>query len=221
MKHPSPTRPAAPVAPQAAPHPAPRHAPESATKAAAKAATRAATRAASDSTLRSVLRSASILTALLAALAASPVVLADGGRLMPRNAPPAYAQECAACHTAYAPGLLPARSWQRVMAGLDRHYGTDASLDAATAAQIGAWLQANAGTYKRVREEPPQDRITKADWFQRKHREIDASVWQLASVKSAANCGACHGGADQGDFDDARLKLPAGLDARLRRPWND
>ena len=209
MKRPSLTCTAAPAAPQAALHPVPRDAPESATK------------AVPDSALRSVLRSARILAALLPALAASPAVLADGGRLMPRNAPPAYAQECAACHTAYAPGLLPARSWQRVMAGLDKHYGTDASLDAATAAQIGAWLQANAGTYKRVREEPPQDRITKADWFQRKHREIDASVWKLASVKSAANCGACHGGADQGDFDDDRLKLPAGLDARLRRPWND
>jgi Dihaem cytochrome c len=146
---------------------------------------------------------------------------ADGGRQMPANMPPAFTQECAACHVAYPPGLLPARSWQRIMGGLDRHYGSDASLDAATTRQIDHWLQANAGTYKRVREEPPQDRLTRSAWFERKHGNIDTSVWKLASVKSAANCGACHGGADRGQFDDDNLKFPEGLDARLRRAWRD
>src|SRR3989344_6200999 len=60
---------------------------------------------------------------------------ADSGRAMPRNVPSAYTQECAACHTAYPPGLLPAASWNRVMTGLAQHYGTDASLDAATVRQ--------------------------------------------------------------------------------------
>ncbi|MDP1899266.1 MAG: diheme cytochrome c [Rubrivivax sp.] len=146
---------------------------------------------------------------------------ADGGRQMPLNAPLAYTQECASCHTAYPPGMLPARSWQRVMGGLDKHYGTDASLDAATVQQLNAWLQAHAGTYKRVREQPPQDRITRSAWFERKHRKVDSSVWKLASVKSAANCAACHTAADRGDFDDDGLEFPEGLDARLRRPWND
>lgn len=146
---------------------------------------------------------------------------ADGSRSMPPNVPAAYTQECASCHLAYPPGLLPARSWQRLMGGLDKHYGSDASLDPAALQQISAWLQANAGTDRRVREEPPQDRITRSAWFGRKHRQIDASVWKLASVKSAANCAACHTAADRGDFDDDRLKFPAGMDARLRRAWND
>ena len=76
--------------------------------------------------------------------------------------------------------------------------------------QINGWLQAHAGTYKRVSEEPPQDRITRSAWFERKHRKIDPAVWKLASVKSAANCAACHTGADRGDFDDDNLKFPAG-----------
>ncbi len=146
---------------------------------------------------------------------------ADGGRLMPPNAPAAYTQECASCHLAYPPGLLPARSWQRLMGGLDKHYGSDASLDAATVQQINAWLQAHAGTYKRVNEEPPQDRITRSAWFERKHRKIDPAVWKLASVKSAANCAACHTGADRGVFDDDHLQVPAGMDARMRRSFND
>jgi mono/diheme cytochrome c family protein len=157
---------------------------------------------------------------LLAAVALAPAH-ADGGRLMPRTVPEVYTQECASCHLAYPPGLLPAASWQRLMGGLDRHYGSDASLDAATRAQIDSWLRVFAGTYKRVSEPPPQDRITRSAWFERKHRQIDPSVWKLPSVKGAAQCAACHDGAERGDFDDDDLKMPAGLDARLRRPWND
>lgn len=155
------------------------------------------------------------------ALIASPAAWAGGGRAMPGNVPGAYTQECAACHLAYPPGLLPARSWQRLMGGLDQHYGSDASLDAATLQQITPWLLAHAGTYKRVAEEPPQDRITRSVWFGRKHRKVDPSVWQLPSVKSAAHCAACHAGAGRGDFDDDHLQVPAGVDARLRRAWND
>lgn len=143
----------------------------------------------------------------LAALLVSPLARADGN-LMPRTVLPQFTQECASCHVAYPPGLLPAASWQRIMDGLDRHFGTDASLDAPTAQKIGAWLAANAGTYKRVREEPPQDRISRSTWFSRKHREVAPAVYQRASIKSAANCTACHGGAGQGDFDDDRVRIP-------------
>jgi mono/diheme cytochrome c family protein len=161
------------------------------------------------------------LIATVLFLAVALPARADGGRLMPPNAPAAYLQECASCHLAYPPGLLPARSWQRLMGGLDKHYGSDASLDPATVQAINRWLQTHAGTYKRTNEEPAQDRITRSVWFRRKHRQIDPSVWQLASVKSAANCAACHTGADRGLFDDDELKFPAGMDARQRRSFND
>lgn len=146
---------------------------------------------------------------------------ADRGRAMPAQVPPAYLSECAACHVAYPPGLLPAASWQRLMGGLDRHYGSDASLDPATVAQLSAWLQAQAGTYKRVTGAPPDDRITRSDWFVRKHRRIEPAVWRLASVKSAANCAACHTGAERGQFDDGALRRPAGLDPKQARAWKD
>lgn len=158
----------------------------------------------------------------LAAAVATPLARADGDRnLLPANMPKAYQAECASCHAAYPPGMLPARSWQRVMGGLKQHYGTDASLDAATITQISTWLQANAGSYKRVREEPPQDRITRAAWFERKHRRIEPAVWALPSVKSAANCAACHSGADQGHYGDDNLRYPEGLTARQRWMWHD
>lgn len=74
---------------------------------------------------------------------------------------------------------------------------------------------------RRTGASPPQDRITRSAWFERKHRKVDAAVWKLPSVRSAANCAACHTKAERGDFDDDRLRMPAGLDARLRRSWND
>ena len=107
------------------------------------------------------------------------------------------------------------------MTGLDKHYGTDASLDSATVQQLGNWLQAHAGTYKRVTEEPPQDRITRSAWFERKHRGVEPAIWKLPSVKSAANCAACHTGADKGQFDDDNLRMPAGMTLRQRWAWHD
>ena len=147
-------------------------------------------------------------TALLALACALPAAWADS-REMPASAMlPAYKQECAACHMAYPPGMLPASSWSRMMSGLNQHYGTDASLDAAMVRQIGTWLEAHAGTYKRVREAPPQDRITQSAWFERKHREVEPAVWKRAAVGSPANCMACHTRADHGDFDDDRVRIP-------------
>lgn len=162
------------------------------------------------------------LIAITLGFAAMGAAHADGGRMMPSSIPSAYTTECAACHTGYAPGMLPARSWARIMTGLDKHYGSDASLDPATVKELGNWLQANAGTYKRVAEEPPQDRITRSAWFERKHRKLDdPAVWKLASIKSAANCAACHTGADKGRFDDDNLKVPAGLPLRFRLAFMD
>ena len=150
------------------------------------------------------------LTLTLTALGlCTPLAHADGGaRLATDNAK--FRQECGACHTPYAPGLLPAASWQRLMGQLGQHYGTDASLDAASAREIGQWLQAHAGTYRRVSEVLPHDRITQSAWFLRKHREgeVPANVWKRPAVGSPANCGACHPQAAQGQFDEHDVRIP-------------
>ncbi len=123
---------------------------------------------------------------------------------------PKYQQECSACHMAYPPGMLPAGSWQRLMGSLDKHFGTDASLDEASVRELSGWLKANAGTYKRVNEEPPQGRITKSAWFLRKHRdgEVPPDVWKRASVGSASNCLACHTNAAKGNFNEHEVRIP-------------
>jgi hypothetical protein len=124
---------------------------------------------------------------------------------------PAYQQECASCHLAYPPGLLPAVSWRRLMANLPRHFGTDASVDAATRQQLSHWLEANAGSYKKVARDPtppPQDRITQSAWFVHEHDELPAAVWARPAIKSAANCAACHTRADQGEFRERDIRIP-------------
>jgi hypothetical protein len=119
-----------------------------------------------------------LLAGLLLSLAALPA-LAD------------YRSECGSCHIAYPAKLLPADSWSRIMGRLDRHFGTDASVDAKAQEEIGRYLAANAGR-RRGAPPGPEPRITQTRWFLKEH----------GVVKNPSNCTACHAGAEQGHFDD-------------------
>ena len=91
-----------------------------------------------------------IALGLAAAALAHGTQADDGTRAARVPLLPQYQQECAACHVAYPPGMLPAASWQRLIDNLPRHFGTDASLDAATVKNLSTWLAAHAGTGKRA-----------------------------------------------------------------------
>ena len=128
---------------------------------------------------------------------------------MPSDAPKAYEAECASCHMAYPPGLLSEKSWQNIMSDLSKHFGADASIDAKDQSVITSWLKKNAATKAKYNELAPENRITKTSWFIRKHDEIRVDVWKRASIKSPANCGACHTGAAEGIFSEKNVKVPA------------
>ena len=121
---------------------------------------------------------------------------------------PLYKQECSTCHMAYPPDFLSKPAWTRVMNGLANHYGTDASLDEAAVRDITKWLTQTGGTYKRVVATSKDDRITTTTWFTKKHDEIKPSVFKRASIKSAANCAACHTKAAEGNFDEDFVRIP-------------
>ena len=125
-----------------------------------------------------------------------------------KGAPASFTAECSSCHMAYPPSLTGKANWRGIMAGLDKHYGVDASIDSKTQQEISTWLLANAATSSRRAAASPEFRITRSDWFVRQHDEVGASVWKRASVKSAANCGACHSGAARGDFDEDSVRIP-------------
>jgi hypothetical protein len=143
----------------------------------------------------------------LFALLAMPVFAAK--MTMPLDAPKSYEAECASCHMAYPPGLLGQKNWQSMMSGLDKHFGTDASVDAKTQTEITQWLIKNAATRQKYAASAPENRITKTAWFIRKHDEVKVDVWKRAGVKSPANCSACHADAVKGDFEEDRVRIPA------------
>ena len=131
-----------------------------------------------------------------------------GKPVMPSQTHTAWQTECGGCHLAFPPGLLPAASWKKVMTGLDKHFGTDASLPAAETQAITDYLVKHASNRWSANTAPIK--ITDGEWFKTKHRagEIDPAVWKRESVKSPANCLACHRGADKGDFDDDNVRIP-------------
>jgi len=139
----------------------------------------------------------------LLGLVASMVLIAHEAMAGDRLATPPngrWKAECGSCHIAYPPPLLPADAWKRVMAGLDKHFGTDASLDPATAAEIGAYLERYAGSGRRRQAAPDSLRITETAWFIHEHDDVP--------MKSAANCAACHTAAEQGDFRERNIRIP-------------
>ena len=120
--------------------------------------------------------------------------------------PAVYVEECGGCHVPYPPSGLPAASWNALMGGLDRHFGSDASLAPEAAGPIRRWLQANAGRGTANRAEPLS--MTRTAWFLHQHDEIPAATWRSPAVKSATNCGACHGGAERGEFSEHDVRIP-------------
>ncbi|OUL95692.1 diheme cytochrome c [Paraburkholderia hospita] len=148
------------------------------------------------------------VVALLAALAASIAAAEFEETPSQVNLLPKYRQECAACHIAYPPGMLPAASWQRILGNLQHHFGTDASLDADSVRQISTWLAANSATDATAHAAPPEDRITRSSWFRQEHAEVPAAAWKRPMIKSASNCAACHTRAEQGNFNEHFIRLP-------------
>lgn len=55
-----------------------------------------------------------------------------------------FKTECTSCHMAYPPGLLPEKSWIKIMNGLDKHFGEDASLSEADKKEVLEYLVAGA-----------------------------------------------------------------------------
>lgn len=130
-----------------------------------------------------------------------------------------YVAECGSCHTAFAPGFLPARSWRKMMEELGDHFGEDVTLpdperlailkdlellaaDGRQASQrmrrIAAYVPANAA---------PQ-RISETGFFKFMHDEVPNSIWRRQKVGSKANCGACHPRADEGRYGEREVRIP-------------
>lgn len=121
---------------------------------------------------------------------------------------PVVKQECSACHMAFSPGMLPAKSWQAITGNLADHFGENATLDDATTAAVRDWLVANAAKPSRWMTDAADGsdapmRITGTAWWTSIHNgEVRPSSFDDPKIGSKANCAACHRGAEQGYFED-------------------
>jgi len=151
-----------------------------------------------------------IAAPLLALLATLALPARADNYSVPKNA--AFEEECASCHMAYPPQMLHADSWRAMMGDLSHHFGSDASIDEKRRAAIADFLVANAGGRKtgntRDAQGKPLLRITETARFEKKHREISAATWKRASIKSPANCGACHTRAAAGEYSERSINIP-------------
>lgn len=131
---------------------------------------------------------------------------------------PVWREECGSCHLAYHPSLLPARSWERLLAGQESHFGEDLMLEPETVEALRGFLTANGAetqpteaAWKMLRSVPADEaplRISTTSYWKAKHGGIDAAVFERAPVNSPANCGACHADAGAGTFEDAAMGIP-------------
>lgn len=129
-----------------------------------------------------------------------------------------YDKECGTCHLAFQPGLLPQRSWAKLMADLGHHFDTDASLAQTDRTTLLEYVTKNSSEnsnsrlsqimskYINANETPI--RITETMPFMRWHDEISSRVFARASIASPSNCAACHTGAAKGDYSEDYVRIP-------------
>ncbi len=138
-------------------------------------------------------------------------------KTLPKVTNATYKTNCGSCHFAYQPGLLPVKSWQKIMDSPGGHPGGDLSLDKKTKAEIRKYLTQNSAEYspsKRSRKilasigSDVPTRISEVPYIREKHREIKQKVFWRKSVGSRGNCIACHKTAESGDYDDDNVSIP-------------
>lgn len=132
-----------------------------------------------------------------------------------------YKEGCGDCHFAYPPGLLPERSWKKLIdaRALEDHFGDNAELEEETRLKLEKLLIENAADkshYKRskkimasLKADEAPIRITEFRFFKRKHHDLeDKHVKNNDKVKSFSNCDKCHRKSDKSIFDDDTVDIP-------------
>ena len=130
-----------------------------------------------------------------------------------------YIKECGSCHFPYQAGLLPANAWNKMMANLENHFNSDASVSAENFQTISKYLNDNSAEknmqYKRsnrivssLNANQVPDSISTTPYMIKKHREIRKDLITQPEVKGLFNCIACHTTADKGLYGERDIKIP-------------
>ncbi len=130
-----------------------------------------------------------------------------------------YRAECGSCHFAYPPGLLPARSWEKLLTGLSEHFGENAEVSAATQIALKEYLTLQAADrvddgrsqkiVSSIRAGEIPLRMTETRYFQNKHQKIPRHLWEKnPQIGSLSRCETCHTQAEQGSFHEHEVQIP-------------
>jgi len=173
------------------------------------------------------LRSSMLMLSLCWVLSSAPALAIDD-RFNPKSyekggfAPVSdatYTKECGGCHFAYLPGMLPARSWEKLFSGSD-HFGEALALDPAVAADIRRYLVENAAdrsSYRgseailyRLADGATPVRITQLPVMRQRHYVVEnvVDITPKAPVKKLTNCNDCHERAAAGSFAYQEIVVP-------------
>jgi cytochrome b len=126
-----------------------------------------------------------------------------------------WQKECGSCHLAYAPSLLPMRSWDRMFAEQEKHFGEDLSLSHGAIKALNDEAQASApatwAERKLVDSIPQADaplRISEAPFWVHVHHDLPASAFKAPVSTGRHDCEACHVDAASGIFHPRMIQKP-------------
>jgi hypothetical protein len=117
-----------------------------------------------------------------------------------------YAELCGRCHFAFQPGLLPARSWEKIMTTTDAHFGENLKLTSVEKRTMTRYVLDNSAGHvnddisykilKSLNADPSVTQITMTPYFVKVHQKLES----VTKMKSMVQCDTCHQDAKQGKY---------------------
>ncbi len=131
-----------------------------------------------------------------------------------------YATDCGTCHKPYPAYLLTEKSWSRLMDGLNEHFNeriTEHNISTPARSSIRNYLSSHSAEHstreaafkmsRSIGDNAPIS-TSKIAFWRETHAAIDPSVYKRPSIKSRANCAACHIDFEFGVLDDNKILIP-------------
>ena len=132
----------------------------------------------------------------------------------------AFFEKCSKCHKHYPPFMLPQASWEKMIEGLDNHFGeriTENNITKSEQISIKEYLISHSAEYSTHKlayktlvslgEMRPLS-ITKSPYWRKSHAHLPPELFKSTVVKDKSNCFACHKNFEYGIFDNRFIHLP-------------
>jgi Dihaem cytochrome c len=128
-----------------------------------------------------------------------------------------YVDACGRCHLAYPPGLLPTRSWEKLLGNMQDHFGKPVSVTDTGA--ITAYVTTRAADrsssilsgqiVQSLRSSEPPQRIVDIPFINHEHEDVPQRlITDNPGVRSLSNCASCHPHAQAGSFRESEVDIP-------------